>query len=134
MAKRLKYKYHTENDPATSDEVYVFNSNLAGLHREVFSSVASSMFGAQTGVSVGYVGNSYAIPTKDRFIRSLSLTQIKKHVADFIAFTNAHPEMKFYVVRLDLGTHEFKPYHIAPMFAGCARNCRFPVQWKPFLK
>lgn len=134
MPKRLKYKYHTENDPVLSDRVYVFSSNLAGLHRELYSGPASSLFGAQTGVSEGFCGKSYAIPVKDRFMRHLSLGEIKRYIQEFKQFTLSHPEMTFHVVRLENVVNSLKTWQIAPLFSGCAKNCSFPVQWKTYLK
>lgn len=134
MAKRLKYKYHTENDPVTETEIYTFSSNLAGLHREIYSQVASDHFGASTGVSIGYNGRCYAIPIKDRFMRSMFLPELKRLVANFRDFTLSRPDLSFYVVRFDNASSVFKTWEIAPLFAGCGKNCRFPVQWKPYLK
>ena len=135
MPKRLKYKYHTEIDLPQDGETFVFGSNLAGLHREIHSQIASQLYEAETGVSTGLTGRCYAIPIKDRFIRVLTQADIKRFVAMFKQITHDRPDMKFFVSRLELGNpKELKTWVIAPMFVGCNKNCIFPVQWKPYLK
>lgn len=134
MAKRLKYKYHTENDQVDKNEIYVFASNLAGLHRETYSQVAIQLYGAETGTYLGLLGSSYAIPVKDRFVRPLTIEEIRKYVAAFKEFTLSRPDLNFYVVRLDNCTKLLNTWQVAMLFVGCGKNCRFPVQWKPYLK
>ena len=46
-----------------SDEVFVFGSNLAGMHGGGAAYVAFRQFGAVMGCGVGLRGQSYAIPT-----------------------------------------------------------------------
>ena len=45
------------------DEVFVFGSNLAGMHAGGAARVAYERFGAVMGQGVGMQGQSYAIPT-----------------------------------------------------------------------
>lgn len=136
MGKRLKYHYHTELEaPVPERDIFVFGSNLAGLHRELHSQIASLDFGAETGVAVGLTGRSYAIPVKDRFIRVLSIPEIRRSVAMFKELTLETPDQHYFVARLELDLNGvLKTFQIAPLFSGCGRNCCFPVQWKPFLK
>ena len=137
MDKRLKYKYHINGAiPELSDTetIFVFGSNLAGLHKLGAALVAKTLFGAQMGNPIGIQGRSYAIPTKDRFIRTLSLSEIRKHVNNFKQFAIDHPEMRFFVTGVGCGLAGYKPYQIAPMFEGIMSNCSFPNNWKPYLK
>lgn len=135
MPKRLKYKYHNENDLPLENETFVFGSNLAGLHREIHSLTASQQFDAETGVSAGLTGQCYALPIKDRFIRVLTLEEIKRNVQIFKQLTLDQPERKFFVTRMELSCPKvLKTWQLAIMFNGCGRNCIFPVQWKPYLK
>lgn len=134
MPKRLKHKYHTENDPVAPNSIFVFTSNLAGLHREIYSQPAATMYGAQHGTSFGYAGRSYAIPVKDRFMRPLSLLEIRRSVEAFKDFTLTNPEYLFHVVRIENALNCYKTHQIAPLFKGCSKNCAFPMQWKPYLK
>lgn len=44
-------------------EIFVFGSNLAGMHGGGAARVAHRYFGAEWGVGVGSTGQTYAIPT-----------------------------------------------------------------------
>ena len=45
------------------DEIFVFGSNLAGMHAGGAARIACRCFGAVWGQGVGLQGRSYAIPT-----------------------------------------------------------------------
>lgn len=52
-------------------KIFVFGSNLAGVHGAGSARAALEKHGAEYGVGVGLCGNSYAIPTKDEHIQSI---------------------------------------------------------------
>ena len=95
-----------------ANEVFVFGSNLAGMHGGGAAYVAFRQFGAVMGCGVGLRGQSYAIPTMQGGVET-----IKPHVDDFIAFAKAHPELFFYVTRIGCGIAGFRDREIAPLFA-----------------
>jgi len=136
MPKRLKYKYHLDGtlpeDP--SEYIFVFGSNLGGFHKRGAAVIAHEVFNAEMFVGLGITGNSYAIATKDRFIRTLGLGEIRKYVEQFKAYTFERPDKLFWVTGVGCGLANYKAYNIAPLFAGCNTNCNFPHKWKPFLK
>ena len=94
------------------DEVFVFGSNLAGMHGGGAARVAFRQFGAVMGCGVGLRGHSYAIPTMQGGVET-----IKPYVDDFIAFAKSHPELFFYVTRIGCGIAGFKDKEIAPLFS-----------------
>ena len=94
-----------------SDEVFVFGSNLAGMHGGGAAYIAFKQFGAVMGCGVGLRGRSYAIPTMQGGVET-----IKPYVDDFIAFTKDHPELFFYVTRIGCGIAGFRDKEIAPLF------------------
>ena len=95
------------------DEVFVFGSNLAGMHGGGAAYMAFKHFGAVMGCGVGLRGQSYAIPTMQGAVET-----IKPYVNEFIAFAKAHPEHFFYVTRIGCGIAGFREKEIAPLFAG----------------
>lgn len=95
-----------------ADEVFVFGSNLAGMHGGGAAYVAFRQFGAVMGCGVGLRGQSYAIPTMQGGVET-----IKPYVDDFIAFAKAHPELFFYVTRIGCGIAGFRDREIAPLFS-----------------
>ena len=94
-----------------SDEVFVFGSNLAGMHGGGAAYIAFKQFGAVMGCGVGLRGQSYAIPTMQGGVET-----IKPYVDDFIAFAKEHPELFFYVTRIGCGIAGFRDKEIAPLF------------------
>ena len=101
--------YITELKP---DEVFVFGSNLAGMHGGGAAYVAFRQFGAVMGCGVGLRGQSYAIPTMQGGVET-----IKPYVDDFISFAKVHPELFFFVTRIGCGIAGFRDKEIAPLFA-----------------
>ena len=95
-----------------ADEVFVFGSNLAGMHGGGAAWVAFRKFGAEMGVGVGLSGQSYAIPTMQGGVET-----IKPYVDELIAFAKEHPELFFYVTRIGCGIAGFRDKQIAPLFA-----------------
>ena len=94
------------------DEVFVFGSNLAGMHGGGAARVAVQRFGAVMGLGVGLQGQSYAIPTMQGGVET-----IKPYVDEFILFAKAHPELFFYVTRIGCGIAGFRDEEIAPLFS-----------------
>lgn len=105
-------EYTSENITSLKPgEIFVFGSNLSGSHGGGAARVAYRKFGAVWGQGVGLQGQSYGIPTMHG-----GVAEIKPYVDDFIAFAEAHPELKFYVTRIGCGIAGFKVRQIAPLF------------------
>ena len=93
------------------NEIFVFGSNLAGMHGGGAAWIAYERFGAIMGQGVGLQGQSYAIPTMQGGVET-----IKPYVDEFIAFAKAHPEYKFFVTKIGCGIAGFRVEEIAPLF------------------
>ena len=128
-------KFHTDGTLPENGEMFVFGSNLAGRHGLGGAWIARVKFGAKLGVPSGITGNSYAIPTKDQNLRTLSLEEIERHVNKFINATKwpLLSNHKFFVTRVGCGLAGYKDHQIAPMFKG-AINCSFAEEWRPYLE
>jgi hypothetical protein len=103
--------------------IFVFGSNLAGRHGKGAALEAKERHGAMYGQGEGLQGNSYAIPTKDRKLKSLPLDEISKHVRTFLYFATDHPELNFMVTPIGCGLAGHSRYDIAPMFM------QYPAKW-----
>lgn len=105
------------------DEVFVFGSNLAGIHAGGAARVALKRFGAVMGQGVGIQGQSYAIPTMQGGVET-----IKPYVDDFIALAREWDQTTFYVTRIGCGIAGFRDEEIAPLFADAIDlyNVRLP--------
>lgn len=117
-----------------TDEIFVFGSNLAGRHGKGAALCAVQHHGAIYGQGVGLQGSSYAIPTKDERIRTLSLDVINGYVDEFMDFAASHPQMKFHVTAIGCGLAGYSPQDIAPMFSGVPDNCRLPDVFADFFE
>jgi hypothetical protein len=84
-------------------DIFVFGSNLAGRHGLGGALHAKQQHGAIYGQGIGLQGRSYAIPTKDHDIKTLSLNQITYYINDFITFARANDELNFNVTRIGCG-------------------------------
>jgi hypothetical protein len=110
-------------------EIFVFGSNLAGIHGAGSARYAFENYGAKFGIGVGLQGNSYAIPTKDKNFNVLPLSEIKKHVDEFLAFAKEHQEMKFNVVAIGCSLAGYKAKDIAYMFKDRTENVQLPKEF-----
>ncbi len=95
-----------------ADEVFVFGSNLAGMHGGGAARLAYERFGAVWGCGVGLQGQSYAIPTMQGGVET-----IQPYVDEFIDFARSRPDLFFYVTRIGCGIAGFADAEIAPLFA-----------------
>jgi len=107
-------------------EIFVFGSNLKGMHGGGAAYVAYRKFGAVMGVGVGLQGQSYAIPTMQGGVET-----IRPYVDQFIEFADLHPELTFLVTRIGCGIAGFSDEDIAPLFekAHDKANIVLPPGW-----
>ena len=96
------------------NEIFVFGSNLEGMHGGGAARLAYEKFGAIWGQGVGLQGQSYGIPTMHGGIED-----IKPYVNEFIEFAKSHPELTFLVTRIGCGIAGFRDEEIAPLFKEC---------------
>lgn len=94
-----------------ANEIFVFGSNLEGMHAGGAARIAYEKFGAVWGKGVGLHGKTYAIPTMHGGVE-----KIKPYVDDFIAFARQNPDMKFLVTRIGCGIAGFTDNEMAPLF------------------
>ena len=93
------------------NEIFVFGSNLQGMHGGGAAYTAYRKFGAIMGQGVGLQGQSYGIPTMQGGVET-----IRPYVDEFIVFAKLHPELTFLVTRIGCGIAGFKNEEIAPLF------------------
>lgn len=114
--------------------IFVFGSNLSGLHGAGAAAYARRHKGAKIGVASGPTGQSYAIPTKDEMIlNTLPMYQIKEHVNEFLKYAHDNSDKQFQVTRIGCGLAGLKDHQVAPLFIGAPDNCLFDEAWKIYL-
>lgn len=111
--------------------VFVFGSNLRGLHGAGAALTASREYGAMEGIGVGFASqHSYALPTKNQFFRTLPLRDIADEVRIFCALAADLPEDTFVVTRIGCGLAGYTDAQIAPFFKDAPENCELPEGWR----
>ena len=93
------------------NEIFVFGSDLRGVHCGGTAYQALRSFGAQLGKGVGPQGQCYAIPTIVG-----GLKNIRPYISEFLEYAINHPQQTFFVTPIGCGIAGFTPKEIAPMF------------------
>lgn len=116
----------------TSKMIFVFGSNLRGVHGAGAAHFAFKQRGAVWGVGWGLQGQSFAVPTKDREIVTLRMHRIQHFILHFIDQAKVIPE-QFQITCLGCGLAGLQHGDIAPMFVNAPDNCYFDTLWQPWL-
>ena len=111
-------------------EIFVFGSNLEGMHMRGAARVAHQKFGAEWGVGDGPTGRCYAIPTMHGGLES-----IRPYAEKFIAYAKEHPMNRFLLTRVGCGIAGFKDSDMAQLFEDAldVPNIAYPRQWLPYM-
>lgn len=128
MSKKYTPENITHLEP---DDIFVFGSNLEGMHMGGAARVAYDKFGAVWGQGVGIQGQSCAIPTMQGGVET-----IKPYVDDFIDLAREWDQNTFYVTRIGCGIAGFTDEEIAPLFdeAYDLYNVRLPKSFADIIE
>lgn len=102
-------EFITELQP---NEIFVFGSNIHGMHGGGAAAIAWRKFGAEWGVGEGLTGQCYALPTMEG-----GVDYIAGKVQNFLACAKEHPKQNFYVTKIACGIAGFTIEEIGPLFA-----------------
>ena len=120
MNTRITPNHITELKP---NEIFVFGSNLQGYHGGGAARLAMNQWGAVWGQGTGLQGQTYAIPTMQGGIGTIS-----PYIDQFIKFAQNDPERTFLVTEIGCGIAGFRPADIAPLFKNAIN---IPNIWLP---
>lgn len=109
--------------------VFVFGSNLKGIHGGGAALFAYKHRGARWGMGEGFSVNSYAIPTCSEPGVPLPLSEISTSVSLFLGYAMLNSEKDFQVTAIGCGLAGYKPEQIAPFFAYVTDNVWLPGQF-----
>lgn len=117
MYRISDYRITSENITGLKDnEVFVFGSNEAGRHG-LGAAKTALKWGALYGVAEGPQGQTYAIPTVDKWVKNkLSLSEIAAYVDSFLQHAIQHSKEKFLVTAIGTGLAGWTVQDIAPLF------------------
>ena len=108
------------------NEIFVFGSNLKGIHGGGAALTAYKKFGAIWGEGVGLHGQSYGIPTMQGGVET-----IRPYVDEFVEYAKAHQNLTFLVTRIGCGIAGFTDDDISPLLkkAKGIDNVILPKWW-----
>ena len=101
------------------NEIFVFGSNLNGNHAGGAAYLAVEKFGAQMGNPEGIQGQSYAIPTLDKNMDRINLTDLEQSICRFYQYAEENPGNVFYMTKIGCGIAGYELSDIAIVV-----NCR----------
>ncbi|MBP5516932.1 MAG: hypothetical protein J6X86_08295 [Bacteroidales bacterium] len=93
-----------------NNEIFVFGSNIQGMHGGGAARFAYNNFGAEWGVGEGLTGRTYALPTMEGY------ESMKQAVGRFTECARQHPELTFLVTAIGCGIAGYTPREVAPLF------------------
>ena len=101
--------------PLAPGEIFVFGSNMEGMHGGGAARYANKNFGAEWGVGEGLTGRTYALPTME------GKASMKQAVEHFTSCAKEHPELTFLVTAIGCGIAGYTPEEVAPLFKDAAQ-------------
>jgi hypothetical protein len=128
----MSYDFETEHQHM----IFVFGSNLSGIHGAGAARYAHKNLGAKWGCGIGLTGHCYALPTKGINITFMSLDEVRRSIQHFTSFAYQNQGADFKVTQVGCGLGGFRKEEIAPMFEYAAHemsNCYFDTAWKELL-
>ena len=114
-----------------SGEIFVFGSNVNGLHDGGAAGYACRNFGAVYGCPVGPQGQCYAIPTV-----GCSPSELYHHIENFIDYAIAHPTLTFLVTAIGCGNGGYAHVDMALLFrrARNVENIHLPAEFWRYIR
>lgn len=114
-----------------SGQVFVFGSNVDGMHDGGAARYACMNFGAVYGNGCGPQGQCYAIPTV-----GCSMAQTRQRVEDFIDYAISNPHLTFLVTAIGCGNGGHQPIDMAMMFerAKNVDNIHLPMMFWRYIR
>lgn len=107
-------------DPNDSKQVFVFGSNLKGVHGAGAAKTAKVQWGAQDGVGSGPTGRAYAIPTKrtpTRDTRQMEVYEVENYIEEFFDYARANPDFDFMFTPVGTGLGGYELDELATIIA-----------------
>lgn len=96
------------------NDVFVFGSNIHGMHGGGAARYAYEHFGAEWGVGEGLTGRCYALPTME------GAENFRQAVVRFTTCAQENPALRFLVTPVGCGIAGYAPEMVAPWFKEAA--------------
>jgi len=96
------------------NEIFVYGANLAWIQGAGAARQALK-FGAVYGRG-GLVGQTYGIPTKDKNLKTLPLSEIKHYIDLFEGVVRDRQDLTFLITKVGCGLANYQDWQIKPLF------------------
>lgn len=110
-------------------DVFVFGSNLAGIHGKGAALFASRHFEAKRGIGEGLTGFSYALPTKDERLLVLPIEEIAVSAERFLRFAESNKQYRFQLTPVGTGLAGYSDDAMSGLFVEFPGNVGIPGRW-----
>ena len=111
------------------NQIFVFGSNLAGIHGAGAAKQAREQFGAQLGVGEGLTGRSYAFPSLDKTLRIRTWAALWASRDRLWACCNANPGKEFLLTKVGCGIAGYPEAKMKDLFYDAPANIIKPLDW-----
>lgn len=98
------------------NQVFVFGSNLAGIHGAGAAKFALKNFGAVYGHGWGLQGQSYALPTLDERFQQLPFRVLNDHVERLYQCVRVNPKLEFLLTKVGCGLGGYAEWYMKMFF------------------
>ena len=112
------------------EPIFVFGSQEYGHPTGDGSALAARFHGAEPDCWRGLVGNSYAIPYRDRAGQRLGAAALAEQIATFIQFAKQNPDLRFRIARFGCEPGAYTDSDMAPLFKAAPSTCVLPALWR----
>lgn len=106
--------------------IFVFGSNEAGIHGAGAAKYAADHLGAKHGIGKGLTGFAYALPTKDKYFRTLPLSIIQTYLRELFLFAKNNPNKVFNLTPVGCGLAGLQKREIIILLKQINENVEFP--------
>jgi hypothetical protein len=114
----------------SENEIFVFGSNLSGIHGAGAAEYALQHFGAVLWEGEGLMGQSYALPTKRANVYdTCSLEEISGAIERLYQTARQNPQLRFYLTRIGQGYAGLKESVIRPLIEKAMRPSNVIPWW-----
>lgn len=111
------------------NQIFVFGSNLAGIHAGGAARYAREHFGAVEGVGEGLTGQCYAFPTLDKNFKQLNDERQHRAAWKFFNYARENPDKTFLLTKVGCGIAGQPEWYMKSLFKKSPENVVKPQGW-----
>lgn len=111
------------------NQIFVFGSNLAGLHNGGAARQAHEKFEAKIGIGEGLTGRSYAFPTLDSALNQLHPGELERSRDNLYRVVRLNPDKEFLLTKVGCGIAGFPEKQMRALFKDVPSNVTLPPDW-----